>query len=366
MKATFATLGYAIAAILIVAGAGEVGHDVYRSLQYDGGMAFDATDNAAVPRSAPIRMGKVEIDRGGPVLLVLGGLLAASAHQVFPEAMNTPTFPRHALLLGFLMATSAPAADPPAAIREFDLPTMEKLGEAIHLHDTAAAIASDWALKILSEPLRETLRGWIVEDTPQGLRAIMVSLQGDVPCNACEITVKSGKVIPDGARIHAKPIALTDNQRELYAARHLAISALASLELCSPNYNSVVLPDPDGTGFLAYALAATKKPDEILVGGHYRFTIDANATVIERTDRLFRSCLTIPMPKKETGKEPVEMVASHVVSDTPLETHVFLSRMHGFPFLIITPGSDTVWRIEGGGIAKYGKLSEMQKAQPSR
>jgi hypothetical protein len=280
--------------------------------------------------------------------------------------MNTHTFPTRIILLVALLATTAPAADPPAAIRDFDLPTIEKLGEAIYLHDTAAGVASDWALKILPERLRVSLRGWVVEETPQGLRAIMVSLQGDAPCNACEITVKSGKVLADGAKIHAKPIPLTESQGKLYAARLLAMTALATLELCSPNYNSVVLPDPDGAGFLVYALAATKKPDEVLIGGHYRFTIDPNAMVIERVDRLFRSCLTIPAPKREPGKDPVEMLASHVVSDTPLETHVFLSRMHGFPFLIITPGSDTVWRIADGKIAKYGKLSEMQKAQSSR
>jgi hypothetical protein len=34
--------------------------------------------------------------------------------------------------------------------------------------------------------------------------------------------------------------------------------------------------------------------------------------------------------------------------------------------LIITPGSDTVWRIADGKIAKYGKLSELKKAQSAR
>jgi hypothetical protein len=279
--------------------------------------------------------------------------------------MNSPTILTQVLFLCALLAIRAPAADPPA-IREFDLPTIEKLGEALFLHDVAAAAASDWALKILPEELRKTLRGWVVEDTSHGLRAIMVSLQGDVPCNVCEITIASGRVLEDGAKIHAKPIALTAGQQKLYAARLLAMSALAKLELCSSNYNSVVLPDPDGTGFLAYALAATTKPDEVLVGGHYRFTIDANATAIEQTDRLFRSCLTLPMAKGKPGAQPLEMLASHVVSNTPLETHVFLSRRHGFPFLIITPGNDTVWRIAQGKIAKYGKLSEMKKGQPSQ
>jgi hypothetical protein len=83
MKMTLAILGYTVAAILIVAGASVVGQDVYRSLHYDGGMAFDAAGNAVVPRFGPIRLGKVEVDWLGPAMLILGGFLAAGAHQAF-------------------------------------------------------------------------------------------------------------------------------------------------------------------------------------------------------------------------------------------------------------------------------------------
>jgi hypothetical protein len=83
VKATFAILGYAVAAVLVVVGAGEVWHDVYRSLHYDGGMAFDAAGNAVVARLGAIRIGKVEIDWLGLAMLISGGLLAAGVHQAF-------------------------------------------------------------------------------------------------------------------------------------------------------------------------------------------------------------------------------------------------------------------------------------------
>jgi hypothetical protein len=66
VKTTLVALGYTVAAVLIILGADQVYHDVYRSLHYDGGMAFDATGKPVVPRFGPIRLGKVEVDWLGP------------------------------------------------------------------------------------------------------------------------------------------------------------------------------------------------------------------------------------------------------------------------------------------------------------
>jgi hypothetical protein len=42
---------------------------------------------------------------------------------------------------------------------------------------------------------------------------------------------------------------------------------------------------------------------------------------------------------------------SHIVSDTPLETHVFLSLLEGLPFFVVTPDSH-MWSVERGSIRK--------------
>jgi hypothetical protein len=48
------------------------------------------------------------------------------------------------------------------------------------------------------------------------------------------------------------------------------------------------------------------------------------------------------------GAKPVGIAVSHVVSDTPLETHVFLSLQEKLPFWV-TAGGRT-WIVENGAI----------------
>src|ERR1700682_1036867 len=49
-------------------------------------------------------------------------------------------------------------------------------------------------------------------------------------------------------------------------ARQTAIAALRG-RLFNIRYDYVVLDDPDGSGFLVYALGATKNPDEVVLAG---------------------------------------------------------------------------------------------------
>ena len=41
---------------------------------------------------------------------------------------------------------------------------------------------------------------------------------------------------------------------------------------------------------------------------------------------------------------------THIVSNTPVETHVFLSLLHNIDFFVMTP-DDTIWRVSEGAIS---------------
>lgn len=116
-------------------------------------------------------------------------------------------------------------------------------------------------------------------------------------------------------------------------------------------YNSIVIEDPSGPGWLVYWLAATAQAGVIPVGGHYRFTVSADGTTVERADRLSLSCLAIDRRSVPAGAETAAVFVTHLVSDTPVETHVFLSLLHDVPFAVGT-APDTIWFVDGGKILR--------------
>src|SRR5690349_2095277 len=68
-------------------------------------------------------------------------------------------------------------------------------------------------------------------------------------------------------------------------AKQTAIAALKG-KLFNIHYDYVVLNDPDGSGFLVYALGRGSKPGDVVVCGHFRVTVSADGKKVERVDAL--------------------------------------------------------------------------------
>src|ERR1051325_486038 len=81
-------------------------------------------------------------------------------------------------------------------------------------------------------------------------------------------------------------------------ARQTAIAALKG-KLFDIHYDYVVLDDPDGSGFLVYALASTGKRNDFVLAGHFRVTVSADGAKSERVDALARS-LAVQRDRKST------------------------------------------------------------------
>lgn len=85
-----------------------------------------------------------------------------------------------------------------------------------------------------------------------------------------------------------------------------------------------MIDDPDGRGFLVYALPS--KPGEIVMGGQFRVTVSADGGKAERVDALSRSLLFSPKPPKGMEEQkPLTVSMSQLVSNRPLETCVYTS-----------------------------------------
>jgi hypothetical protein len=194
------------------------------------------------------------------------------------------------------------------------------------------------------------MKGWITEsvDGKDIVRMIRVGRAG--PEALYDITFVQG----------AEPVLSTPENRSLtpeevaqYNARMLALNNIR--ESCADRYNTVALKDPESDGWLVWALASTTDANLLLIGGHYRFTISADGKSIRAKDALFRGCLRLDRRDQvktlAQNKDlvPSGQMVSHVVSLTPVETHVFASLMYQLVFHVGT-NDGRAWRVDGNSI----------------
>lgn len=253
----------------------------------------------------------------------------------------------------------AAAPEPRSAIREFDIETLGVLGRDIYRHDQLAWVATDLLLATISQDdlVKEGAGGWIVDTTEKNVAKVrFLRVTEDNTEAAYDIVFYEG--MPP-ALVKPEDRTLTPYQALAAKAQSTATASLfdGSWPWCGGNANTVVLPDPDGSGFLVYFLRAKPEVKAVPVGGHYRVTVSADGTETEQVDQLFASCLTMDRESLPDGSEVVVLMASHVISRTPVETHVFLSLQEKLPFSIVTP-DDEVWYVGEGRIYLYGHVSE--------
>jgi len=251
------------------------------------------------------------------------------------------------LLLSSAVLFSAESAS--ADIREFTIEQIEKLGAAIYAQDLAVANATDLLFEQNLDLNAIPMRGWVVSETKEETTVTFVAKYDDMYFGVFEVRQKKGK-----KKGEFKQIGKVKLEGELLAqfnARNLALSNIDAH--CSNRYNTVVLRDPEKNGFIVYALAATTDVDTILVGGHYRFTITGSGDQIQQKDKLFNSCLALDKTPEglPPGADLAAYYMTHIVSATPVETHVFLNLMHKKPFHVGTP-DNIVWEINNGKISR--------------
>lgn len=85
-------------------------------------------------------------------------------------------------------------------------------------------------------------------------------------------------------------------------------------------------------------------------------TVSADGRSLIRVDKLFRSCLRLASnpPDLPADARPVALFMTHLVSNTPVETHVFLSLQFDIDFAVGTPPNGEPWYITNGQLIAPG------------
>ena len=256
------------------------------------------------------------------------------------------------LLLGAVVQTAFAGE-----IREFRVPTLEKLGRELSHRDEMAARASDIVLETQPAAKALKMRGWVTELGRTEDKVYMIAETASGPCLAYVVSFgKLGKPRVEDKRGQPLPA----NIAVRYKARQTAVAALSG-KFFDAKYNFEVLNDPDGSGFLVYGLAATAKAGEQITGGHFRVTVSSDGSKAERVDALSRSIIK-DSPKLPQGATPVSMVSTQLVSNIPVETFIYTSNLYRLPVYVGTPDG-ALWRIVNGKMHKFTKaeLREIRK-----
>ena len=251
---------------------------------------------------------------------------------------------RRLLVLLLFVAVTATADD---TIRSFPIPTIVALGKELYRRDQMTATAYDALFAAHPEAQKLPIKGWITE-ADKDFRRVYFIQERESQYSLAYIATFHERGVP---QIEDKQgAALPDFVAKRFAARRAAIAAIP--KFMTESYNFEVLDAPDGKGFLVYGLASTKVPNEVVVGGHYRVSVAADGKV-QHVDALSRSFLVLQRRSPDVPKDSdvVGLSVSHIVSDTPVETHVFVSLLHKIPLYVATSEHD-IWRVSDGEITK--------------
>ncbi len=254
------------------------------------------------------------------------------------------------LLIATLAALAAPLAvqaqdNAPVPIEEWSQDKVVAMGREIFVQDTAAWRATDALLRAIRAEEQATIRGWVVLGEGSTRTVRFLKADGDSVAPGWDIVVADG--------VAAAPTPPTDTVMEgetlaRFNARQTAAVNIGALR-CGV-YNSVVARDPDGDGWIAWLLASTTEQGVMPVGGHYRFHISADGQTVVRRDQLSNGCLNMAAnPPPGPRGQPAAVVVSQIVSQGPVETHVFLSMQFRKPIYVLI-GQDKVFAVEGDRI----------------
>jgi hypothetical protein len=230
-------------------------------------------------------------------------------------------------------------------IREFSVRTLERLGNEISRRDAIASRATDVVLE--TQPLARSLkvRGWITELRKDGDMVYIIVETPSGPSLAYTVTFRDSAK-PEVQDVRGQP--LPPNIAVRFKARQSAVEALKG-RLFNIPYNFEVLDDPDGSGFLVYALGATTKLGQYVLAGHFRVTVSSDGEKVERVDALSRTLLIEDekdsgLPK---GTQAAGLFIVQLVSDKPVETLIYTSNLAKKPIVVGTPDRK-IWMVQNG------------------
>jgi hypothetical protein len=210
------------------------------------------------------------------------------------------------------------------------------LGRELYWQDKASAIGTDMLLEKLGTLEGKGLLGYLTiregDDAGKPLPSWLVLFftGGEPPKISYRIRIpmeqgKKPELVELPVAWEHDPTILT-----MFRARQTAIRALQPFD---QPINPVILPASavGQTGILVELLAGTNKPDIVVFGKHYRVLVSEDGRQVRQIMPLSKGILEL-----NKDKNTVALFVTHIVTDYPMETHVFASMLHNIDIYVVT------------------------------
>jgi hypothetical protein len=226
------------------------------------------------------------------------------------------------------------------------------LGVALYLQDKASAIGTDLMLAKLKTPEGHGLGGYLTlqdgDEHGNLLPSWMVTFYSDdetpLVKYRAHVPMGAGKT-PEFETIDP-PRPFPEAALALIRARQAAIKAAGPF---SQPINAVILPAGEfgeGNDILIELLAGTKRPDTVVLGKHFRVIVSGDGKQVKSVTALSKGPLELNT--KEHGNPVEALMTTQIVTDYPLETHVFASMLSKLPLYVGT--SRGIWLVDRDSI----------------
>jgi hypothetical protein len=256
-------------------------------------------------------------------------------------------------------APSQPTANTGSAKHDMPIPAdlrdqvskSSEIGRQLYILDKVAAIGTDVLLENINDLKNKGIGGYMPmregddDGRPKDSWMVTFFTTETPPRIAYEIRVSSGVKPEFQAFSPAKEG--TKSFVAFVRAQRMAIAAMPHSE---QPINPVIIPgEANGeNGVLVYLLAGTNKPNVAVFGRHFRALVPIEGSSVSYMMPLSNSAVELPT-KGPNGEVTEALMVTQVVTDFPLETHVFTSLLMKLPVYVGTRRG--VWRVDGDKIS---------------
>lgn len=228
----------------------------------------------------------------------------------------------------------------------------QSLGTMLYDHDLASAIGTDVMLANVRAPKERGIAGYLTlregdERDPTNAWLVQFFSAEDPPRVLCRVRVPAPGARPAFEAVD-RPMPVSDAARRLIRARRSALAAIGS---AAQPQNPAILPGQTigKDGILVYLLAGTTRRNVVVFGKHHRVLVSPDGGTVVSVEPLSRTILEIALELPPEAVSGVGVFVTHLVTEYPLETHVFASLLHQTPVFVGTSRGN--WVVDGDKIS---------------
>ena len=170
---------------------------------------------------------------------------------------------------------------------------------------------------------------------------------GDAPEEICSVRVSMTARVAPVFTLYEPRIPVPDGLLMLIRARYTALRAVGPLS--QPQNPVMLIAQWRGQPCIGvFLLAGSPRNHVAVLGKHHRVRVSLDGKEVLSVEPLSKSAIEVPLTLEapvERGRANAGIYVTHLVTEWPLETHVFASLLHKTPIMVGTSRGN--WWVEG-------------------